>query len=379
MKLFPDAPIYTLMYDETYCGNIFPKNTIHQSCFSLPSQRIYTITRKQRFSLPFMQKSIKKLDFSEYDIVLVSSSWFAHMLKKSWAKTLVYYHAPARYMWDWTHEYRKEIWMNRWIRGFLYGAFMKSLRIQDYHAAQNHDIILANSTTTQKRILKYYRKESEVLYPPIETERFAKNIPKVEIWDILKHIIEWLIESQSPIGRVSRNNMLNIFQNWDYYIILSALTEFKRLDVALKNFREISDTNLVIIGKGDYRQELEKMSQNAQNIFFTGAQYRNDLVALVQNSMGLIFPWEEDFGIVPIEVMAAGKPVFALKKWGLTETILEWKTWEFFCDSEGKDFIENFEVFHQNNLTWKYDPEDCKNRARQYDKKVFEEKTLSYI
>lgn len=356
-QLFSQADIFTLMYDESTCGKIFPKEKIHTSCFSLPSQKLYQLTKKQRLSLPLIRRSVRKLDFSQYDIVLVSSSWFAHALKKSWAKTIVYYHAPARYMWDWTHEYRKEIWMCSWIKWFLYGNFMKRMRMQDYLAAQDHDIILANSVTTQKRIFKYYRQESQVLFPPIETQRFAKKLSKSLL---------------SPLPFQGKGST-------DYYIILSALTEFKRLDIAIKNFKNIPETNLVIIGAGEYRSELEKLAKNTENIFFTGAQFWDDLVTLVQNSLGLIFPGEEDFWIVPIEVMAAGKPVFALKKWWLTETVVEGKTWEFFKDAEWWDFIKNFTAFHKNNLAWKYTSEDCKKRAREYDKKIFKEKMQDYI
>ena len=95
-------------------------------------------------------------------------------------------------------------------------------------------------------------------------------------------------------------------------------------------------------------------------------------MSLVQNSLGLIFPGEEDFGIVPIEVMAAGKPVFALKKWGLTETVITGKTWDFFEDDAGKDFSEHFSTFHQKNMAWKFLAEACKDQAAKFDKALFE-------
>lgn len=106
----------------------------------------------------------------------------------------------------------------------------------------------------------------------------------------------------------------NIFFTGGYYIILSALTEFKKLDIAIESFKQIPEGNLLIIGDGEYKSTLEDISGTSENIKFAGAQYGDDLVSLVQNSLGLIFPGEEDFGIVPIEVMAAGKPVFALGK-----------------------------------------------------------------
>ena len=376
MNLFPDAPIYTLIYDEKICGKVFPKEKIHPSCFSLTSQKVYTLTKKQKLCLPFMFSSAQKLDFSWYDCIIISSSGFAHTINKKQAKTLVYYHAPARYMWDWAHEYRKEIHMDSGIQWFLYGMLMKHLRIQDFEASKKNDILFANSKTTESRIWKYYREKSEVLFPPIETQRFAKEISSEEKQHILSQISEKL--------RVNPENktfwdITKILSQKNYYIILSALTAFKRIDVAIKEFSKIPETNLIIIGKGDMKASLELLAQNSQNIFFVWPQYADDLVVLVQESLGLIFPGEEDFGIVPIEVMAAGKPVFALKKWGLTETVLEGKTGDFFLDSEGKDFEENFRLFHQKNLSGTYTSQNCKTRAFQYDKSLFEKKITEAI
>lgn len=362
LNIFPHAQLYTLMYDEKTVWNDFAKKDIHKSCFSLPSQKLYNLTKRQRFSLPLMKRSVEMLDFSNYDYVIVSSSGFAHWLKTGEnTKTILYYHAPARYMWDWTHEYRRDIWMDKWIRGYLYGKFMKNLRVWDYEASQKNDVILANSKTTRKRIAKYYRRESEVVFPPIETERFAKNLSSRED----RERILW----NSPYKKSS----------WEYYIILSALTEFKRIDIAIKAFKNMPKNNLLIIWDGEYRWILENLAWKAENIDFTWAQYGDDLVYLVQNSLGLVFPGEEDFGIVPIEVMAAWKPVFALSRWGLTETVITWKTGEFFDDPNGKDFVEKFKLFHKNNTEWVYTESNCKKQAALYDKKVFRKKIQKYI
>ena len=346
--IFPEADIYTLIYDEKKMGEVFPRKKIHPQCFNLNSQKIYTLTKKQRLCLPFMKKSVESLDFSEYDRVIVSSSGFAHgLITIQKTKTIIYYHAPARYMWDWAHEYRKEIWFNVWVRWFLFGRFLLWLRQWDYEAAQKNDILLANSTTTQKRIQKYYRRDSQVLYPPIETKRFQKKL--------------------------SSHNFQDFFKKDDYYIILSALTEFKKLDIAIENIKKVKNVNLLIIWEWEYRKSLEQLTGASGNILFSGAQYGDDLVSLIQSSLWLIFPWEEDFGIVPIEIMAAGKPVFALAKWWLTETIISWKTGHFFYNSDGSDFIQEFKKFHNNNTSNLYSSMDCIRQANKYSEKIFEE------
>ncbi len=349
--LYPEADVFTLIYNERECGKIFPKEKIHPQVFSLCTQKIYSLTKKQRLCLPFMAQSIERLDLSAYDVVLVSSSGFAHgVITKPETKTIVYYHAPARYMWDWTNEYKRDIGAQSGIKGYILNRLFLKLRIWDYIASKHHDITLANSATTAKRLQKYFRLESEIVYPPIETARFSKKIS---------------------------NTFLNPFTfqgqgATNYYITLSALTEFKRIDIAINAFKNMPDIPLVIIGDGEYRKNLENLADWAKNIFFVGKKFSDELVSLVQNSLGLIFPGEEDFGIVPIEVMAAGKPVFALKKWGLTETVIAGQTGDFFEDIDGKDFALHFTAFHQKNLAWGFRSEACKTQALRFDKALFE-------
>lgn len=354
VNLFPDAPIFTLIYDENKCSKIFPKEKISNQVWKTKTQKVYNIFKKQRLCLPFMAKSIESFDFSEFDLVICSSSGFAHWaITKPETKFVVYCHSPARYMWDWTNEYKRDLWLfSGWkkyfLKPFIENTFFKN-RQWDFLASQRSDLIIANSKNTQKRIQKYYKRESVILYPPVETERF---------WKILE-----------------KNDFQKPFEK--YYIIISALTEFKKIEIAISWFNEL-DENLLIIWAGDFRENLEKMIKK-ENIKFAWAKYWDELVFLVQNSLGLIFPWEEDFWIVPVEVMAAWKPVFAYK-WGwLLETNIENITWSFFEDKFWEDFIEKFKVFHKNNLEKKYLPENCINQAKKFSKEIFEKQFLELI
>lgn len=354
MNLFPKADIFTLIYDEKKCGKIFPKEKINKQVFESKTQKIYNLTKKQRFCLPFMAISVENFDFSDYDLVICSSSWFAHWaITKPETKFVVYSHSPARYMWDWTNEYKRDLWLNSWwkkyfLKPFIEKTFYKN-RIWDKSASARADLIIANSENTKKRIKKYYKRDSIVLYPPIETKRFWKNLEK--------------------------NNFEKPFEK--YYIIISALTEFKKIEIAINWFNNL-DENLLIIWAWNHRDFLEKIVKK-ENIKFAWAKYSDDLVFLVQNSLWIIFPWEEDFWIVPVEVMAAWKPVFAYKAWWLLETNISWITWEFFEDKNWFDFVEKFKIFHKNNLSWKYLSENCKNQAKKFDKEVFEKKFLEII
>jgi len=353
-KMYPEADIFTLIYDEEKVGNVFPENKISKQVLKLSSQKIYNFFKKQRFCLPFMAKSVESLDFSEYDVVLCSSSWFAHgAITKSDTKFIVYCHSPARYMWDWTNEYKKDIWAYKWIKWYILNKLFLKLRIWDFIASKRADITLANSSNTKKRISKYYRKNSEVLYPPVETERF-KPLPNPPL----------------P-GEGTKNE--------NYYIIISALTEFKKIEVAIKWFNQMLDKKLLIIWGWNYKNKLVQLVQNKENILFTWFISWNKLVQLVQNSLWLIFPGEEDFWIVPIEVMAAWKPIFAYRWWWLLETVIEWVTWEFFNKKNWDDFVEKFKLFDQNNLKNKYKSEKCIKQAENFSETKFEKRIKELV
>ena len=349
LKIFPTAELFTLIYDEKKTGKIFKKQKINSQVFCLKTQKIYSITKNQRLCLPFMSDSVECLDFSVYDLVIASSSWFAHWaITKPETKFIVYYHSPARYMWDWTNEYKKEIWWSKWLKWFFLNKLLLNLRQWDYIASKRSDISLANSKNTKSRIKKYYKKDSIILYPPVEVDRFSKKIKN------------------------SNKNKSN------YYIIISALTEFKKIDIAIKSFNKIKDKKLIIIWEWDYRKKLEQIN-SSKNTNFVWAKYSDELVSLVQESSWLIFPWEEDFWIAPIEVMAAWKPVFALKKWWLYESVIKWVTWEFFEDDNWKDFIENFIKFDEKNIKWEYKSENCKKQAQKFSQSEFEKQIKSIV
>lgn len=354
MKLFPDATIFTLIYDEKKCGKVFPREKISPQVWKSKTQKRYNLFKKQRFCLALMAISVENFDFSEYDLVICSSSWFAHWaITKPETKFVVYCHSPARYMWDWTNEYKRDLGLNSWwkkyfLKPFIERTFYKN-RQWDLMASSRADLIIANSKNTSNRIKKYYRRESKILYPPVETQRFAKILEK--------------------------NNFEKPFEK--YYIIISALTEFKKIEIAISWFNKLEE-NLLIIWAGDFRENLEKLTKK-ENIKFAWAKYDDELVFLVQNSSGLIFPWEEDFGIVPIEVMSAWKPVFAYKGWWLLETNIEWVTWSFFEDKSWKDFIEKFEIFHKNNLKNIYTRENCVKQAKNFSQEIFEKNFLELI
>jgi len=355
-KMYPEADIFTLIYDEEKVKSIFPKEKIKY----IPkiTQNIFKLTKNQRFCLPFMSRAVESIDLSEYDVVIADNSAFVHWcITKPETKFIVYYHTPARYMRDRTNEYKNEIWWNSWIKLFILNWMLKKLRSWDFPASQRHDITIANAFNVAKRLKKYYKLDSEVIYPNVETQRFNKEIT-------------WVYNKPFE----------------EYYIIISAITEFKKIDLSIKAFNKMIDKNLVVVWSWNYLEKLKELAENdwyykksIQNIIFTWAKFWDELVYLLQNSKWLIFSWEEDFWIVPIEAFWAWKPVFAYR-WGwLEETMIEWVTWEFFDKKDWSDFIKNFEIFDENIKSWKYDSDKIINHSKKFDEKIFEEKIRNIV
>lgn len=340
MVMYSDAHIYTLIYDEQKVWKVFPKHKI--KWVYKKTQNIYSFFKNQRYCLPFMQEWVESFNLSNYDIVIALNSAFVHgAITKPETKFIVYYHTPARYMWDRTNEYKKEIWWNKWIKRFILDKMLHKLRKWDYIASQRHDITLCNSSNVAKRIQKYYSLDAHVLYPNVDVNRFMKKI---------------YIDLELPYKK--------------YYLIVSALTEFKRVDVAIKAFNKMPEYNLIIVWTWNYKQKLEEMSNS--NIKFLWPKYNEELVYIMQNASWFIFPWEEDFGITPIEANRAWVPVFAYYAWWLKETMIAWITWEFFYDKSWEDFIVNFAKFDNWIVAWKYYKSVLEQNAMKYSDFEFE-------
>jgi len=347
MNMYPQADIFPLVYDEKKVGSVFPKEKIK----FLPTapKWIYRIFGNQRFTLPFLPRAVESIDLTGYDIVIVSNTAFAHgVLTKPETKTIIYYHSPVRYLWDRTFEYRREIGWWKWIKSWILGKLFHWLRLWDYIASQRHDITLANSKNVATRIKKYYGLEAQVIYPNVDTKRFAKKVS---------------VSMELPTKK--------------YYIIISALTEFKKVHVWVEAFTQMPEQNLVIVGTGNYEKELQKNA--GENIHFLGYQAGDELVYLLQNAQGLIFCGEEDFGIVPIESFGAGKPVFAYRGGWLAETMVEWVSGAFFDSADGSDFIEKFQKFDAGVQKGVYKPKEIQKIAEKYDSKVFEEEMRKVV
>ncbi len=344
LEIFPEADLFTLIYDEKKVWSKFPKSRLKQ--VAKITQRIYNLSFwKQRLCLPYMARAAESLDLSEYDLVIASSSGFAHgLITKPETLFVVYYHSPARYLWDWTNEYKRDIGFSKWFKAFFMNIFMLKARIWDYQAGQRHDLAIAASRQVRSRILKYYKRDAEVIYPAVWIEDFEIG--------------------EKPL------------KDREYYVITSALTEFKKVDLSVKAFNDLW-LPLKIIGTWAQSEYLQSISKT--NIEFLGYKNHDEIREIYKDAKWFIMSWRDDFGIAPIEAMAAWVPVFALREGWLVETNEEFLSWEFFEKDDIEDFKKNFRRFHDNITDNRYDRIKIRDHSLKFGKERFSQEFVELI
>lgn len=330
-NMYPKAPIYTLLYDEKVCGSVFPKNKVKTSSLKkLPG----FIQKRHKYLFPLMPIIVEYFDLSKFDLVISSSNAYAHgVVTNLRTKHLCYCHSPMRYAWDWTHNYLNEQRISEFTKRFVLKKLEK-IRMWDRLASDRVDRYIANSQTVKDRILKYYRREADVIFPPVDVDRFT-----------------------------ARNT------NENYFLIVSTLTPYKRIDLAISLFNR-TGMRLVIIGDGNARGELERMA--GSNVDFLGFKSDDVVTEYMENCRGVIFAGEDDFGIAPVEAMACGKPVLAYGMGGATETVVSGVTGEFFYEPTLTGIEDGMARLLLNEKTYSY--MDIRKHAEKFKKEVFIER-----
>ena len=339
-KIFPDAPIYTLLYDKEGTRGIFAGNDYKIITSSLQKKPSF-LRKRSKLLLTKYPQAIEEFDFSGFDLVISNSNSFAHgIITRPETLHICYCYSPTRYLWDWHFEYLAENNIKNNLFGIAIKSRLSQIRIWDKLSADRVDYFIAQSKTVQERIKKYYRKDSAIIFPPT---------------DILK----------IPI---SPN------KSKDFYLIVSRLSPYKRIDLAIVAFNKLGYP-LLIVGDGSDRARLEKLAKS--NIKFLGFVNDEKVYKLMGESKALIFPGEEDFGLTPIETMATGRPVIAYQKGGVTETIVNGKTGIFFAQNSSKSLIDAVKQFENKIDSFK--PADCISQAEKFSEKVFTKKIKSAV
>ncbi len=338
-EIFPEAPIYTLIHTKGTLSPLLEGKKIHTSFL----QKMPFIENKYRHYLPIMPLAISQFNLSSYDLIFSISHCVAKGVKKNKKQThICYCNTPMRYIWDSFSDYfspQKNFFTWATMRFFL----RPYLRWWDKKTAKEVDYFIANSKNVSSRIKKFWDRNSEVIYPPVDTDYYS--LP---------------------------DNKLSDIPSEDFYLVVSALVPYKKIDLAITSFNRLGK-KLKIIGSGPEEPYLKKIA--GHNIEFLGWQPSSSIREYYRQCKALIFPGEEDFGIVPVEVQACGRPVIAYEKGGALETVIGGKTGVFF-ETQSEDSlckaVERFESLH-------FDPLTSRENALRFSKNNFMKNIHNFI
>jgi len=328
-EIWPDAPIFVWFYDPSKFRNEFANADVRTSFI----QKMPGVKKNYQWYLPLMPTATERHRLDEFDVVLSSSSMFAKgVLTRPGSLHICYCHTPPRYLWTETHEYIENLKYNKFIKRIVLPPLISRLRLYDKLSADRVDMFLANSETVRSRIHKFYRRESRVVYPPVETDRF---------------------KPAAALG--------------DYYLTGGRLMAYKRFDIVVKTFNRLPHLKLKVFGTGP---EEEKLKNNARsNITFVGNITDDEKAQLYAHCLAFIHPQVEDFGITPVESLASGRPVIAYREGGASETIEQGKTGVFFNEQNWESLLDVLIHFSPHTFS----PELLKEYASKFNKKQFQE------
>jgi len=345
-KLFPSADLYTLIHVQgTVAPEIEKQRIVTSYLQGMPS-----VEKKYRYYLPLMPHAIESFNLSAYDLVVSTSHCVAKGCKpRPDATHVCYCHTPMRYIWDQFDNYFGKD-RSGWLVRNVMGLVRPSLQKWDLKSASSVSYFIANSDHVQKRIKKYYDRDSTVIHPPVDTDFFTLRDPPRR--------------DDSPRSQSDKSAQ--------FYLIVSALAPYKRIDIAIEAFNR-TDKHLKIIGSGQSFKQLSMLAK--PNIEFLGWQPNAKLLEHYRSCKALIFPGIEDFGIVPVEAMACGKPVVAYRAGGALETVVEHKTGLFFDEQTPESLLGTLEEFGRED----WDADLIRQHAVKFGIQQFTEKIDHFI
>jgi glycosyltransferase involved in cell wall biosynthesis len=328
--MFPEADLFTAVYDERGTEGRFAHRAVQTSFL----QRLRPTAATFRPLLPLYPYAMEMLDLGGYDLVVSSSSAWAHgVIVDEGAVHVSYCHNPFRYAWN-----GREATLSghRAPTRAALGVVLKRWRQWDWIAAQRVDRYMANSATTRRRVAHYFNREATLVYPPVEIDRFAPG----------------------PVG--------------DYYMVLSELMHHKRIGVAVEAFNRLHQP-LIVVGDGPDARRLRRLA--GPTVHFAGRVSDAEAARLLAGARALVVPATEEFGIAAVEAQAAGRPVIALAEGGVRETVLEQQTGTFFHRPEPDDLIDAVRRFDPLEV----DPAACTRNATRFDVRHFRDGVLNVL
>ena len=295
---------------------------------------------KYRNYLPLFPLAIEQFDLSGYDVVLSSSHAVAKgVLTHSNQLHIAYVHTPIRYAWDLYHQYLRESGLDRGLKGALAKYFLHKIRLWDASTANRVDHYVANSRYIARRIKKTYGKPSDVIYPPVDVDKFTLREAKEE-----------------------------------FYLTASRMVPYKKIDLIVEAFSQ-TDKKLLVIGDGpDMAKIKSKAGKNVELLGFASDEAMADLMG---RAKAFVFAAEEDFGITPVEAQACGTPVICFGRGGARETVRDGESGLYFMEQNAKELLAAVAKFEQNYD--KFEPVKIRENSLKFSRARFEVEIKSYV
>lgn len=341
-RLFPDAPIYTLLVDldglekidQSFGSNLFDRDIRQSFLGRFPK----CLRKRYRLLAPLFPSAVESMDLRDFDVVISSSgAWSKGVVTRTHTKHIAYIHSPMRFVWDYNERY----FSDRRERPSIFKRFFLSyLRLWDVQASDRPDELIANSLYTKRRIEKYYRRESTVVYPGV----FSKK------------------ESSA----LSRGN--------EYFLVISRLSPPKRVDLAVSVCEKLG-LSLIVIGDGPERDRLSRMGK--KHVQFLGWLPKEEMEVWYKNARAFLFPSLDDFGIAPVEAMLHGIPVIAPLGGSSSELIAD-DSCGILCDTQSMDGLaDGVRRFLEKEKT--FSPSHIQKTAQRFSQEAFDSAILAHI
>jgi glycosyltransferase involved in cell wall biosynthesis len=332
-ELFPTATLFTLLHNPGSVSPTIERLSVRTSFV----QHLPFAASKYRHYLPLFPRAAERFDLSEFDLVVSSSHCVAKsVVPHARALHICYCHTPMRYVWDLFDEYFAVERVGR-LKHALLRRIAARLRRWDARTAERVHHFVANSQHVRRRIHRHYGRDADVIHPPVDTDRFTLS---------------------------ERND--------GYFLMVSALVPYKRAELAVETFNRLG-ARLLIVGSGPEEKRLKDRAR--LNIEFIGWQPDDKLRSYYAGCRALIFPGEEDFGIVPVEAMASGKPVIAFGRGGALETVVPGVTGSLFPEQTVSSLTAAVRAFDEA----RFSPQRIRAHALVFDREVYRRRMSAFI
>lgn len=342
IDVYPESELYSVV---DFLNHDAKKLFHNKSVKTTFIQKLPSAKKRYQKYLPLMPLAVEQLDVSEHDVILSSCHAVAKgVLTGPDQLHISYVHSPIRYAWDMQHQYLREAGLDKGLNGLITKWLLHKIRLWDYRTANGVDHFVANSQFIARRIKKVYGRDADVIYPPVDVDRFTLREDKE-----------------------------------DFYFTASRMVPYKRIDLIVEAFSKMPDKKLIVIGDGS---EMAKIKAKAgKNIEILGYQPNEVMVDHMQRAKAFVFAAEEDFGITPVEAQACGTPVIAFGKGGALETVrpfgTEHPTGLFFDKQTPESVIEAVKRFDEigSFIT----PENCRNNSLRFSSERFKKEIFEYV